>query len=120
MQGLHAEYERLRREGEGGSKASASAGSSDLMKLKACLQTAQKQMQDLKVCPTFALHVVMQVNLTEKHDHGVESAAYGGPGASTAGCQSTKDSGVQRQGVGEPDQGKKLQILLLSMQPACK
>lgn len=49
VQGLHAEYERLRLESDGASKGSKSSGNSELAALKESLRKAEKSKQDMEV-----------------------------------------------------------------------
>lgn len=49
VQGLHAEYERLRLETDGTSKSSKSAGNSELAAVRESLQKAEKSKQDMEV-----------------------------------------------------------------------
>lgn len=49
VQGLHAEYERLRLESDGVTKGSKSTGNSELAALRDLLQKAEKSKQDMEV-----------------------------------------------------------------------
>lgn len=49
VQGLHAEYDRLRQESEGGGKASKSSSGNEVAKLQAALDAAQKEKRQFEV-----------------------------------------------------------------------